>query len=37
MLASLQAFMDESADTEERLFTIGGFVGRSDPFCVSFP
>lgn len=30
MLASLKAYMDESADKDQRLFIIGGFLGRSD-------
>jgi hypothetical protein len=30
MLATVHAYMDESADKDRRLFTIGGFLGRSD-------
>jgi hypothetical protein len=30
MLTSLQAYLDESADKERRIFSIGGFIGRAD-------
>lgn len=30
MIATLHAYMDESVDRQERLFVVGGFIGRPD-------